>query len=1018
MQYRSLTHAAVLATLLLAGSLAGFGQANTGIITGIITDPSGAIIPGAQVKAMNVATGLTRGAVSNATGNYVLGALPLGIYTLTVTAEGFMSSTRTGLTPTAGQSLVIDVKLSINGVKQTITVSGVPTELAFARSSAELQGNIASKQLHTLPLQAQDWTSLLTTTMKGVQNTPATGPKGVSINSMVINGMPSSSLNVTVDGTDAEADPEVSGLGSYGGFNSINIVNTADIAQITLSKGIAPPSAGIGMTGTVNIVTKSGGNQFHGSAFEYNNNSALGARNQFLTTRPFSNFNQFGFSLGGPILKDRLFFFGTYEGVRNPTFALVSGTVPTPEFTKQAVAAVPAYAYVMDSFPAPNQAYSSGAQTGFYESSGRDVKNDNNATARMDYEINNNNLLTLRVIRARPSELIPNLIPINFRTFTGKSNMYNGQYTHSANSWTSATRFGLNWMKEQRLDHGFSTETSGSSPGLDEIIFGGFDSNGAEDFNIFGTTLTFQEDVTASVGNNTIQFGGLLQHFADGRIDNTTTTFEYSTLDHFLDNAPDQIQINFPLTSFTLNRWQYGGYVQDTYRVTPRLTAIAGTRYDYWTVPTEPDGRIYSRNSTSLGPGTGSLRPSSQMYKPSWGGFGPRVGLSLSLGKNQDTVIRSGFGMFVSGVTIFGGPIDEVLDSPYVPFRLTLGSQQAKAMNLNLPVDKTAVQESLEQAEAPVATSALADHFHNPYSYQYLLDIQHQFSHGLVFDTAYVGTLGRHIEMVEATNLPARTTGVVPYPVFGSFKFYNPGNNTTYNAWQTSLNKRISDNLQFTFNYTWSRSMAYDNYGDTGQTNETTAYTDDLNSNYGPTYWDTPSYFSANVVYVPPIGRWLGVNNHILREVTNGWQLSTIVTASDGTPNDITDSSSNYPGDRPDRVNGESLALNNYSITHLQYANPAAFLAVPISSLSGAQVRQGTLSRGVLRGPGMWNDDLQVSKTFPLREGIQFNIEGSFFNLFNHTNLSDPVTNISSSNFGKLTSATSRSIQLGGRLTF
>jgi hypothetical protein len=997
----------------------GFGQANTGIIMGIITDPSGAIIPDAEVKVTNDATGLTRSVVSNATGSYVLSALPLGSYTLMVTARGFVPQTRTALQPIPGQSLVIDVKLGILGVEQTVTVSAVPTELAFARSSVELQGNVASAQLHKLPLQAQDWTSLLTTTMKGVQNTPATGPKSVSINSMVVNGMPSSSLNVTVDGTDAEADPEVSGLGSYGGFNSINIVNTADIAQITLSKGIAPPSAGLGMTATVNIITKSGSNQFHGSAFEFNNNSALGARNQFLTIKPRSNFNEFGFALGGPIVKDRLFFFGTYEGVRNPTFALISGTVPTPGFTTQAVDAVPAYAYAMDSFPAPNQAYSPGAETGFYESSGSDVKNDNNATARVDYDINNHNLLTLRVIRARPSDLLPNLIPINFRTFTGKSNLYNGQYTHSGNSWTSATRFGLNWMTEQRLDHGFSTQTPGSGPGLDELIFAGFDSGGAEDFNIFGTTLTFQEDVTASVGSNTIQFGGLVQHFADGRIDNTTTTFEYSTLAHFLANTPDQTLVFFPLSKFVLNRWEYGGYFQDTYRFTPHLTMVAGMRYDYWTVPTEPDGKVFSYNASSLGPGAGSLRPPSQMYKPSWDGFGPRIGFSLSLGKNQNTVIRSGFGMFVSGVTIYGGPIDEVLDNQYVPFYVTLDHEQSLTDNLHEPVDKTALQASFEQAQQPVATSALALHFHNPYSYQYLLDIQHQFPHGLVLDAGYVGTLGRYVELVEATNLPARATGILPDPAFGSFnKYYNPVDNTTYNGLQISLTKHMSNNLQFGFDYTWSRSMAYDDYGDTGQTNETTAYTDDLSANHGPTYWDTPSYFSANVIYQLPIGRWLDVGNPVLKAVADGWQLSTIATAGDGTPNDVTDSSSSYPGDRPDRVDGESLVLSNYSIFHLQYANPAAFSAVPINTLSGAQSRQGTLSRDVLRGPGMWNDDFDVSKSFPIRERLQFSLEGDFFNLFNHTNLSNPVANISSSSFGQLTSATSRSIQLGGRLTF
>lgn len=1006
MTYRRLTRAAILTSLLLACSMLGFGQANTGTITGIITDPTGAVIPGAQIKATDADTGLTRSVVSNSSGSYVLSALPLGSYSLTATAHGFTSQMQRGLQPTAGQSLVLDFKLSILQSTQTVTVSAAPT--ALAPDSVELQGNVESKQLHRLPLQAQDWSSLLTTTMKGVHAT------ATSVSSIVVNGMPPSSLNVTVDGTNAQSDPETSGLGSYGGFNSINILNTAAIAQISLSKGISPPSAGPGITGTVNIITKSGSNRFHGSVFEFNNNSALAARNSFLTSKPHSNFNQFGFALGGPIVKRRLFFFGTYEGVRNPTYALVSGTVPTPEFTAQAIAAVPAYASVLQAFPDPNQPYAPGATTGFYESAGSNVKNDNNASARVDYDINANNLLTLRLIRGRPSELLPNLIATNFRTFTGKSNLYNAEYTHSANSWTSATRFGLNWMKEQRLDHGFSEGSSG----LDEIEYNGFDSGGAENFNIFGKTLTFQEDVTASVGLNTIRFGGLVQHYADGRIDDTTNTFVYSSSNHFFANTPDQIQVNFPLTSFTLNRWQYGGYVQDTYRVTPRLTVIAGSRYDYWTVPTEPNGRVFTRDATAAGPGTGALRLPSQMYKPSRNGFGPRLGFSLSLGRDRRTVIRSGAGMFVSGVTIFGGPIDDVLDSPYVPFRLTLDGQQAQAMNLKLPVDKTALETSLEQSQSPVATSALADHFHNPYSYQYLLDVQHQFPHGIVLDTDYIGTLGRHVELVEEANLPARTTGVIPFPSFGQFKYYTPSNNTTYNAWQTSLSKQMNNGLEFTFDYTWSRTMAFDNDSDTGLTGEELATTDNLAANYGPSNWDTPSYFSATAVYVPPIARWLGVDHPAVKAVAAGWQLSSVVTASDGTPFDVEDSNSVYPGDRPDRVSGQSLRLSHYSVTSLQYANPAAFSQVSINAQSGAQERMGTLSRDALRGPGMWNANFDVSKSFPIRYGIHFSIEGAFFNLFNHPNLTSPVTNISSSDFGKLTSATSRTVQIGGRLTF
>jgi outer membrane receptor protein involved in Fe transport len=974
-----------------------FGQVNTGTISGLVTDPSGAAIPGAQVKSANEQTGLTRTTTSNSAGQYTFSFLPLGSYSVTANAKGFKSEARTGLAVSAGQILTLDVSLQVGEMTQTVTVSTAPPLLNY--SSPEQQSTLSSSTVHQLPLAKQDWSSLLSTTVNGVQN---------SGNSVTMNGLPPGAMNLTVDGTNAQSDPETAILGSYGGFSTITAVNTSAIAEVSVTKGIAPASAGAGMAGNINIITKSGTNQFHGSAFEYNGNSAFDARNQFLSSKPHTNFNQFGASLGGPILKNRLFFFGSYEGVRNPTFSLVHGDVPTPEFVQSTLAVAPEYAPVFQVFPAPNQAYSPGSVTGRYESAGSDVKKDSNSLARLDYYINPTNQLTLRVTRSRPSEDRPRVIAVDPRTYTGKTNLYNVQFTHSAGDWTASSRFGYNWMKVQRLDHGYDV-------GLDQIQFSGFDSSGGENFNLFGKTSTWQEDIALVHGKHTIKFGGVVQLFRDGRIDDTTSTFKYSSLSDFLSNIPSQIQINFPLTQFQLHRWQFGGYVQDDYRMLPNLTLNVGLRYDFWTVPRERDGRIFTRDASLRGPGTGPLRPPSQMYQSYWPNFAPRVGLSWSPGSSRKTVVRAGFGVFFNSTTIFGGPIDVVLDSPYVPFRLTLDRTQALAMGLNFPVNKQAVQDRLIASQVPVATTAMNDYFPNPYSLQYMADIQHDFGHGFVLDTGYIGTRGIHISLEELVNLPDRLTGIVPDPRFGQFKYYQGANVSKYDAWQTSLTRRFRNGVQIGVNYTLSRSYAYDSGGDIGAESVSTQDNNNFRADYGPTNFDVPSSFSANVVYLLPFGSW--THESLIKAIVGGWQLSGIFTASSGSPSNVENGDSSYPADRPDRAGKTSAYYSDYSST-LQYLNPAAFTLVPMASASGAQIRPGDLTRNFIRGPGMLNLDFGLAKNFQLGERVRFELRGDFFNGLNHTNLSGLQTNINSSSFGRLRSATARSIQLGARLTF
>ncbi len=983
-------------TLFLIATNVTLGQINTGTITGIVEDPSGAGIPHAQLEATNELTGQTRTAASNDVGYYAFTLLPIGRYNITATAKGFKATVRKGLALSAGQTLSLDIKLEVGATTEKVTVSGAPSRLNY--TSPEQIETLGSAAVHQLPLANQDWSQLLKLGT-GIANAQG---------AVTMNGLPPAAMNLTVDGTNAEQDPEVPTLGFYGGFNTINNVNTDAISEITITKGIAPASTGASMSGNINIITKSGTNEFHGSAFEYNDNSSLDARNQFVTRKPRNTFNEFGGSLGGPILKNRLFFFGDYEGVRHSTFSLVSDDVPTPEFVKSTLAVAPEYAPIFKAFPAPNQPYSPGAVTGLYEAAASSIHNDSNADARVDYYVNPSNQITLRVTRARPFEFSPRVIAIDGRDYAGHNDGYNAQFTHSSGNWTAATRFGYNRVTENRLDQGFGV-------GLDQVIFGGFDSVGAENFNILGGIDTWQEDVAITRGKHTLEFGGIVQRNVTGRIDDTTTTFSYSSLNDFLSDVPSQVQVNFPLTQFQLHMFQFGGYVQDGYRITSNFVLHLGMRYDYFTVPKERDGRIFTRDASPLGPGTGPLRPPSEMYQSYWPNFSPRVGFAWSLGQDRKTVVRGGFGMFFSPHTIRGGPIDDVLDSPYVPFRLTLNRSQALAMGLKYPVNKDALEKQLIAAEAPVATTAFDNYFPNPYSMQWTLDVQRSLGRGFVLDTGYVGTRGLHLNLNEQANLPNRLTGITPDPAFGQFRYYQAADQSSYNGWQTSLERRFSNGLELGVNYTWSRSFAYSD----GNLDLQTQPQDNNNvrADHSPTTFDVPNYFSADAVYILPFDRWAGTSGRGAKLLVGGWQISTIFTAGSGLVANVTNGNSSYPADRPDLVNGANAYFSNYAST-LDYANPAAFALVPIVKASGAQSRPGDLSRDFLRSPGSWDVDLSAAKNFAFTERLNFQLRADLFNAFNHTNLSGLVARIDRSSFGRLTSATARTIQVGARLTF
>lgn len=285
-----------------------FGQINTATVNGTVADPSHAAVPDAQIQIINETTGVAKTTAADAEGRYSFTFVLPGTYDVSVKATGFAVFEQQGVTLRAGQTLELNFDLEVGAITQSLTVSG----------QAPLIQDSTSNQLHTvtnvevqnLPQPKLDWTTLMNYGT-GLTNI-GSGIGGVG--TIMMNGLSPTSMSITVDGTNASSDPEEPAFGFYQQPNIINTVNNDAISEVSVVKGIIPASVGGTVSGNVNLITKSGTNQFHGDLFELNDLSAYDARNQFLSAKPRSTFNQFGGSLGGPILKDKLFFFGSYEG--------------------------------------------------------------------------------------------------------------------------------------------------------------------------------------------------------------------------------------------------------------------------------------------------------------------------------------------------------------------------------------------------------------------------------------------------------------------------------------------------------------------------------------------------------------------------------------------------------------------------------------------------------------------------------------------------------------------------------
>ena len=1048
-----------------AGSLAA--QSFRGAIRGEITDAHGLHVANAKVVARNLGTSESREINGDAEGSYRFIELPAGQYEVSAFASGFEEVRVSQVRVEVGIETVVNITLSHvkEHVEQVEVTENVPL---LETSSTTLSQLVDRTMVQELPLNGRDFGKLVALT-PGV-TVEGSGVAGTEkgFGQFNINGNRDRSNNYNLDGTDNN-DPffNNSALNQVGITGAPATLLPLDAIQEFNLQSQFDAEYGRNSGSVVNLVTRSGSNQLHGSAYWYNRNSFFDARNYFNTKfqqdgspNPQSRFNNnnFGGSLGGPVVKDRLFFFFAYEGQRERVGSDFNLTVPSQSQLQQAqqiatdnpyytVATVnPALIQITNLFPTSDSnslAYSV-----------RDKNDNNNLIAKGDYRLNDNNSISARYAFGQSDQIFPlgslggfgsgsrlqnftqisptrvQVVSVNWLTTfsASKINEVRFGYSRFRTSFNSSDATPGNPYYIDPTALGLDMGTG--HVGLPEIDFNGdLENLGATAYSVPRGRLseTFQvlDNFTYIRGRHAWKFGGEyhrydVQSFNDnlerGLLDVNTCWFIDDNNCPTLSDDPIVNELaNFYIGNvfalnnigntnrFTFNN-NFGFFAQDEIRVRPNLTITAGLRWEYISPLSEKHNLLSnfdaSGNLVQVGSPTLPL-----VYHRDLNNFAPRLGVSWSPLRN--TVVRAAYGFYydytpqnnlianyTNSAGIATNPVDSLSGSPYFVGAQDFNFEAWNGNGTGPVFTPTVFPQSIFVTDPGLRT---------PYVQNWNLNIQRQLAGSLAFELGYVGSKGTRLTRLYdanqgrdfAINNPA-------YPQYSAVDVFSGGANSTYNGLQATVRFQQFHGFTGFSTYTFAKSLdgASDginfNFANAAFPQDST----NLAAEKGPSTFDTRHRWTTAINYDVPT--WEKIP-HVLGA---GWQFNSIITVQSGRPiNVITDAGGvnfNYT-QRPDLVPGANPILSNWTPS-TGYLNPNAF-AYPAVTATDPFGYFGTLGRDQIYGPGFWNIDLSTTKNFQLRERLVLQFRAEFFNIFNHPNFALPnnVVSPGSSTAGEIT---------------
>ena len=1015
----------MLCVVLLVPALL-LAQGFRGSIRGSVRDANGALLPGAKIRAKSGDTGLVRETASGADGGYVLAELPAGKYTVTAEAAN-LSPVAQNVAVSVAADTTADFDLTqVQKRQEAITVT---EDAPVVEASRDVLGEVVQQRLvNELPLNGRDFTKLVALVPGATVEPSGVAAVQGGFGQFAINGNRDRSNNYTLDGTDNN-DPffNNSALNQTGiGGAPASLLPVDAVQEFNLQSQFGA-EYGRNSGSVVNIVTKSGTNHLHGSAFEFFRSSTLDARN-FFDTQPTKSFFQnsnFGVSLGGPIVKDKTFFFGSYEGQRERVGSDFLLLVPTRSQIAQARTLAQAFnGGIINPGLDAILAFYPQSDTNTIASTVRDKNDGNNLIAKIDHNFSNNELLTARYAFSQSDQIFPLGSPGGFgagsrlAAFSQTSPARVQVFSASLLSTLSSTRINEVRFGYSRYRTSFSSLNANFDPttiglnfgtgklGLPEFDFTtGMENLGATGFSVprGRTSQTYQilDNFTWLRGKHTLKFGGEFRHAA---IENFNDNLERGIY-QFTAGAqlsPDQIVdalvsfytggaagdfccsfvlVNSGDTHRTTYNNGFSFFAQDDYRVAHNLTLNLGLRWEYFGPMSEAHNLLsnLASDGTLEMVGTHGLKG---LYERDLHDFGPHIGLAWNPVHN--TVVRAGYGVFYD----------------YVPQHLLIANFTTSAGVATNPIGPKAVLPSNFNSDAfsgtapntPITTVATSGpysifvtprKFHSPYTQNWNFNIQQRLAENFSVEVRYVGSKGSKLVRLTDLNEPDMN-GNSANPNFLTMDELAPISSSIYHALQTTV--RIQNTHRFSgfVGYTWSHAI--DDASDGIDFVPQVAFPQDpgnLAAERGNSSFDTRQRFTVALNYdLPKFG-----SNQFLGA---GWQVNTIINVQTGRPIPIVNSNDTsnrfYFNQRPNVVPGVSPILPHWNAS-TGYLNPLAFS-------QPADGTFGDLGRNAVYGPNYRNFDFSLTKNTQItdRFGVQFRAE--FFNLFNHPNFALPNHNI------------------------
>jgi hypothetical protein len=1056
----------ILPLFLLAFSLAARAQVVGGTIAGLVTDSSGAAIPGAHVLIHNDDTGAQRSLNTNASGQYIASSIAVGPYTLNVTAPGFAQTTRT-ITLTTGQSLNLNLALSVAG-HETVTVHD--TQPIVNTSTEQTAGLVDSRQVKQLPLNGRSYDQLILLNPGTVnytnQRSGGIGTSNSSVGSMfsvsgrrpqdnlfLLNGIEytgASLINTTPGGTSGQ-------LLGIDGIREFNVVTDTYSAAYGKRDGAQ-----------ISIVTTGGTNQLHGSVYEFARNSFFDARNYFDGPRiPEFQRNNFGASLGGPIRKNKLFLFANYEGYRQNLGESLVTLVPDATSRAKAVASVEP---LLNLWPIANgpEITQNGAATGIAQwigSAPQHIREDF-GTTRFDANLSNNDTFNSIYTIDDSDAVSPSANPYSYVDETLREQVLSAEEHHVFSpNFINVARFGFS--RASYYFNGYvpaeqQALTPSVRPGVPTyavVISGSTASNGASSITGAGANVgannaitrnlfTFDDHVFYTVGKHTLEGGIWIQRLQsnDNLAQDQYGQASFASLATFLTGAIKTFTYAPDITELGWRTLFADAFLEDTWRITPRLQIRAGFRSESSTGWSESQNRasVYSFGAVSSGAPLGVISTN------------PTSGLSNALTDNRALFLpepRIGlawdaFGNGRTSVTASAGLHHSLLDA--LDYRL----DQAAPYNTVNSYSSTTVTNPIS-GTPKISPSTIATNISTPTLFSYTLRIEQQLAPSTSLTLGYNGSHSYHQILNGDLNEPdfeVLANNLIYYPT--TTKANNAVANTTswwsggtgnYNAFIVDLRHNLSHGLQFRINYTWSKNLDDGSAWNTSVSSNTPAFVSVPalpHLDYGPAATDVRHLFAANATYDLPIGTGQALfadANKFTEHVISGWSLASIVSLSTGFPfspqlgyNPTGSGDSRNPV-RPNvnpNFTGKLYPGGSTAQKAAQFFNPNAFSAPAYGTV-------GNAGRDSLVGPGYADWDFSLLKSTQITQRFRLQFRAEFFNILNHTNLSLPNEVVFSNGPTQGTTAnqttpaalgtpgvitatanTSRQIQLGLKLLF